>query len=276
MGGEVIDRLLYHNGDGRGILQEDEIPFYKHQTPLVFGLNRFIDPRDIDSYLALGGYAALAKALFQMSPEQVLDEVKAANLRGRGGGGFPAGAKWQTTRDAPGDVKYVVVNADEGDPGAYMDRSLLEGNPHRVLEGLIIGAYAIGAGQGFIYVRQEYPLAVENLSVALEQAREYGLLGPNILGSGFAFDVGVHRGAGAFVCGESSALMSAIEGRVGEPRPKYVRTSVSGIWGRPTNLNNVETWAKVPLIIDRGADWFTRHRHRARARAPRSSRWSAR
>ncbi len=257
VGGAVIDRLLYHNGDGRGILQEDEIPFYKHQTPLVFGLNRFIDPRDIDSYLARGGYAALAKALFHMSPEEVLAEVKAANLRGRGGGGFPAGAKWQTTRDAPGDVKYVVVNADEGDPGAYMDRSLLEGNPHRVLEGLIIGAYAIGAGHGFIYVRQEYPIAVENLSVALEQAREYGLLGPNVLGSGLSFDVGVHRGAGAFVSGESSALMCAIEGRVGEPRPKYVRTSVSGIWGRPTNLNNVETWATVPLIIDRGAEWFT-------------------
>ena len=255
--GEVIDRLLYQDGDGRGIVHEDDIPFYRHQTPFVFGLNRFIDPQNIDTYIVRGGYAALAKALFQMSPEQVLDEVKAADLRGRGGGGFPAGAKWQTTRDAQGDVKYVVVNADEGDPGAYMDRSLLEGNPHRVLEGLIIGAYAIGAREGFVYVRQEYPIAVENLSVALEQAREYGLLGPSVLGSGLAFDVRVHRGAGAFVSGESSALMCAIEGRVGEPRPKYVRTSVSGIWGKPTNLNNVETWATVPLIIDKGAGWFT-------------------
>ena len=254
---EVIDRLLYQDDDGRGILHEDEIPFYKHQTPFVFGLNRFIDPQSIDSYIVRGGYAALAKALFQMSPEQVLDEVKAARLRGRGGGGFPAGAKWQTTRDAPGDIKYVVVNADEGDPGAYMDRSLLEGNPHRVLEGLIIGAYAIGAREGFVYVRQEYPIAVDNLTVALEQARAYGLLGPSILGSDLTFDVRVHRGAGAFVSGESSALMCAIEGRVGEPRPKYVRTSVSGIWGRPTNLNNVETWATVPLIIDKGAAWFT-------------------
>ena len=255
--GEVIDRLLYQDGDGRGIIHEDDIPFYRHQSPFVFGLNRFIDPQNIDSYILRGGYAALAKALFQMSPERVLEEVKTADLRGRGGGGFPAGAKWQTTRDAPGDVKYVVVNADEGDPGAYMDRSLLEGNPHRVLEGLIIGAYAIGAREGFVYVRQEYPIAVENLSVALEQARGYGLLGPSVLGSGLAFDVRVHRGAGAFVSGESSALMCAIEGRVGEPRPKYVRTSVSGIWGKPTNLNNVETWATVPLIIDRGADWFT-------------------
>ena len=254
---EVVDRLVHHDDDGQGVLREDDIPFYKLQSPAVFGMNRFIDPQSIDSYIVRGGYSALAKALFQMSPEQVLDEVKAAELRGRGGGGFPAGVKWQTTRDAPGDIKYVVVNADEGDPGAYMDRSLLEGNPHRVLEGLIIGAYAIGAGQGFVYVRQEYPIAVDNLLVALDQAREYGLLGPNVLGSGMAFDVEVHRGAGAFVSGESSALMSAIEGRVGEPRPKYVRTAVSGIWDRPTNLNNVETWATVPLIIDKGAEWFT-------------------
>jgi len=254
--GEVCDRLLYHDGDDTGIVHEDDIPFYRHQTPYVFGLNRFIDPQDIDSYIARGGYQSLAKALSEMAPQEVLDEVKAANLRGRGGGGFPAGVKWQTTRDAPGDVKYVVVNADEGDPGAYMDRSLLEGNPHRVLEGLTIGAYAIGARQGFVYVRQEYPIAVENLSVALAQAREYGLLGSHILGSDLTFDVKVHRGAGAFVSGESSALMAAIEGRVGEPRPKYIRTSVSGIWGKPTNLNNVETWATVPLIIDKGAAWF--------------------
>jgi NADH-quinone oxidoreductase subunit F len=164
--------------------------------------------------------------------------------------------KWETTRNAPGEIKYVIVNADEGDPGAYMDRSLLEGNPHSVLEGLIIGAYAIGSHQGFVYVRQEYPLAVENLNIALEQSRDYGLLGSDILGSGFDFDVMVHQGAGAFISGESSALMTAIEGRVGEPRPKYIRTAVSGIWERPSNLNNVETWATVPLIINNGADWF--------------------
>jgi len=190
-----------------------------------------------------------------MTPEQVLNEVKKANLRGRGGG-FPAGIKWETTRNAPGETKYVIVNADEGDPGAYMDRSLLEGNPHSVLEGLIIGAYTIGSHEGFVYVRQEYPIAVANLSVALEQAQEHGLLGANILGSGFDFEVKVHRGAGAFVSGESSALMTAIEGRVGEPRPKYIRTAVSGIWEKPSNLNNVETWATVPLIISKGAEWF--------------------
>ena len=256
--GKIIERLLYEvPTTGQKITKEPEIPFYKYQLRTVLGNNRFIDMESIDDYIALGGYSALAKALFEMTPEQVLEEVKRANLRGRGGGGFPAGIKWETTRNAPGDMKYVIVNADEGDPGAYMDRSLLEGNPHSVLEGLIIGAYAIGSHQGFIYVRQEYPLAVENLSVALEQAREYGLLGQNILGSGFDFDVKVHRGAGAFVSGESSALMTAIEGRVGEPRPKYIRTAVSGIWERPSNLNNVETWATVPLIINKGAEWFT-------------------
>jgi NADH:ubiquinone oxidoreductase subunit F (NADH-binding)/(2Fe-2S) ferredoxin len=254
--GEVVTRLVYHDEEAREILREAEIPFWAPQTPVVFGLNRYIDPNDIDSYILRGGYSSLAKALFTMTPEQVLEEVKTAELRGRGGGGFPTGVKWQTTRDAPGDIKYVVVNADEGDPGAYMDRSLLEGNPHRVIEGLIIGACAIGAHQGFVYVRQEYPIAVDNLTVALQQAREYGLLGDSVLGSGFTFDVSIHRGAGAFVSGESSALMAAIEGRVGEPRPKYVRTAVSGIWGRPTNLNNVETWATVPLIIEKGADWF--------------------
>ena len=253
---KLVSRLLYEDSDGQKIVHEDEIPFYKHQSRLVFGNNILIDPRSIDDYIALGGYGALAKALSGMTPEQVLDEVKKANLRGRGGGGFPAGVKWETTRNAPGDVKYVIVNADEGDPGAYMDRSLLEGNPHSVLEGLIIGAYAIGSQQGFVYVRQEYPLAVANLSVALEQARDYGLLGADILGSGFDFDVVVHRGAGAFVSGESSALMAAIEGRVGEPRPKYIRTAVSGVWGKPSNLNNVETWANVPLIINKGASWF--------------------
>ena len=255
--GKLVDRLLYEDGNGQKIVHEGEIPFYKHQSRIVFGSNRFIDPKNINDYIARGGYSALAKVLFKMTPEQVLEEVKRANLRGREGGGFPAGIKWETTRNAPEEIKYVIVNADEGDPGAYMDRSLLEGNPHSVLEGLIIGAYTIGSHQGFIYVRQEYPLAVENLAIALEQAQEYGLLGTNILGSGFNFDVKVHRGAGAFVSGESSALMTAIEGRVGEPRPKYIRTAISGIWEKPSNLNNVETWATVPLIINQGAEWFT-------------------
>ena len=255
--GKVVEHLLYEDPTtGQRITKESEIPFYKYQNRTLLGNNRFIDMESIEDYLAIGGYRALAKALFDMTPEQVLEEVKKANLRGRGGGGFPAGRKWETTKNAPGEPKYVIVNCDEGDPGAYMDRALMEGNPHSVLEGLVIGAYAIGSHQGFIYVRQEYPLAVENLSTALKQAEEYGFLGQNILGSGFDFTINVHRGAGAFVSGESSALMTAIEGIVGEPRPKYIRTAVSGIWEKPSNLNNVETWANVPLIINNGADWY--------------------
>ena len=255
---KVVERLLYTDpGTNEKIIHESEIPFYKYQERIVFGSNSKIDPKSIDDYLAIGGYAALAKALTGMSAEQVLGEVKKANLRGRGGGGFPAGTKWEGSRNAPGDIKYVIVNADEGDPGAYMDRSLLEGNPHAVLEGLTIGAYAVGAHEGYIYVRQEYPLAVENVFTAIKQAEEHGLLGKNILGSGFDFIVKVHQGAGAFVCGESTALMTALEGRAGEPRPKYVRSNVVGLWGRPSVLNNVETWANVPLIINKGADWFT-------------------
>jgi len=255
---KIIDRLLYEDpATNEKIIRESEIPFYKHQGRIVFGSNGSIDPKNIDDYIAIGGYSALARALLDMSPEQVLGEVKKANLRGRGGGGFPAGVKWEGSRNAPGDIKYVIVNADEGDPGAYMDRSLLEGNPHSVLEGLTIGAYAVGAHNGYIYVRQEYPLAVENVNVAIRQAEEYGFLGHNILGSGFDFVVKVHRGAGAFVCGESTALMTALEGRAGEPRPKYIRSNVVGLWGRPSVLNNVETWANVPLIINNGADWFT-------------------
>jgi NADH-quinone oxidoreductase subunit F len=255
---KVIERLLYTDpSTEEKIIHEFEIPFYKNQERLVFGSNGEIDPASIDDYLALGGYSALAKALSQMTPEQVLEEVKKSNLRGRGGGGFPAGRKWEECRNAPGEIKYVIVNADEGDPGAYMDRSLLEGNPHSVLEGLTIGAYAIGSHEGYIYVRQEYPLAVENVGIAIQQAREYGFLGENIFGSGFDFTIKVHRGAGAFVSGESSALMTAIEGRVGEPRPKYIHTAVKGVRDRPSCLNNVETWATVPLIISKGADWFT-------------------
>jgi NADH:ubiquinone oxidoreductase subunit F (NADH-binding)/(2Fe-2S) ferredoxin/NAD-dependent dihydropyrimidine dehydrogenase PreA subunit len=256
-GKKVIERLLYTDpSTNEKIVHEFEIPFYKNQERLVFGSNGEIDPASIDDYLALGGYSALAKALSQMTPEQVLEEVKKSNLRGRGGGGFPAGRKWEECRNAAGEIKYVIVNADEGDPGAYMDRSLLEGNPHSVLEGLIIGAYAIGSHEGYIYVRQEYPLAVENVGIAIKQAEEYGFLGKNILGSGFDFTVKVHRGAGAFVSGESSALMTALEGKVGEPRPKYIHTVIKGVWDRPSNLNNVETWATVPLIINKGADWF--------------------
>jgi NADH-quinone oxidoreductase subunit F len=255
---KVIERLLYTDpSTNEKIIHESEIPFYKNQERLVFGSNGRIDPKSIDDYLAIGGYSALAKVLSRMTSEQVLEEVKKSKLRGRGGGGFPAGRKWEGSRNAPGEIKYVIVNADEGDPGAYMDRSLLEGNPHSVLEGLTIGAYAIGSHEGFIYVRQEYPLAVENVIFAIEQAEEYGFLGRNILDSGFDFSVKVHQGAGAFVSGESSALMTALEGKVGEPRPKYIRSNVKGLWEKPSVLNNVETWANVPLIITKGADWFS-------------------
>ncbi len=255
---KVVDRLLFEDpATGKRIAQESEIPFYKNQERRLICDNIKIDSKSMDDYLAIGGYSALAKVLSQMSPEQVLEEIKKSNLRGRGGAGFPAGIKWEGARNAPDDVKYVIVNADEGDPGAFMDRALLEGNPHSILEGLIIGAYTIGAKEGYVYVRQEYPLAVENLQLAIELAEQYGFLGENILGSGFDFKVIVHRGAGAFVCGESTALMTALEGRVGEPRPKYVRSNIKGLWEKPSVLNNVETWANVPLIINNGADWFT-------------------
>jgi len=255
--GKVINSLLYTDPvTGERAVHESEIPFYKNQTRLVFGNNSKIDPTNIDDYIILGGYSALSKALLTMAPEEIIKEVKNSGLRGRGGGGFPTGRKWEECRHAPGDKKYVIVNADEGDPGAYMDRSLLEGNPHSVLEGLIIGAYAIGSHVGYIYVREEYPLAVENVYIALKQAEEYGFLGTDILGSGFDFSIKVHRGAGAFVSGESSALMTALEGRVGEPRPKYIHTVMSGMWDKPSNLNNVETWANVPLIINNGAEWY--------------------
>ncbi len=260
LAGKTIDKLLYVDPvTGEKIVHESEIPFYKNQMRLLIGSNIKIDPKNIDDYLVLDGYSALGKVLSQMTPEQVLEEAKKSNLRGRGGGGFPAGRKWEECRNAPDETKYVIVNADEGDPGAFMDRALLEGNPHAVLEGLTIGSYAIGSHEGFIYVRQEYPLAVENVTIAIKQAEEYGFLGGNILGSGFDFTVKVHRGAGAFVSGESSALMTAIEGRVGEPRPKYIHTAVKGVWDKPSDLNNVETWANVPLIINKGADWFAQY-----------------
>ena len=254
---KVVERLIYKETEsGQAIARQEEIPFYKHQTRTLLHDNRLIDPQNIEDYIALGGYSALAKSLSELDPQKVMQMVMDAGLRGRGGGGFPTAVKWTSTRDAPGDPKYVVVNADEGDPGAYMNRSLLEGNPHSVLEGLIIGAFAIGAHQGYVYVRQEYPLAVQNTAIAIRQAHERGLLGKDILGSGFDFDVTIHRGAGAFVSGESSALMTALEGKVGEPKPKYIHTSVQGIDGKPSALDNVETWANVPLIINKGVDWF--------------------
>ncbi|MFC2022728.1 NADH-ubiquinone oxidoreductase-F iron-sulfur binding region domain-containing protein [Chloroflexota bacterium] len=255
--GNVIDRLLYVDpGTDQKITEEGEVPFYKKQKRLVFGNNGFIDPASIEDYLAIGGYAALGRAL-AMTPEQIVGEIKKSRLRGRGGGGFPTGTKWESTRRAEGDIKYIICNCDEGDPGAFMDRSLMEGNPHSVLEGMIIGAYAIGAGEGYIYVRNEYPLAVQNADIAIKQAEEYGLLGKNILSSGFDFTVRINRGGGAFICGESTALMASLEGEVGEPRAKYIHTSEKGLWERPTNLNNVETWANVPLIINKGADWYS-------------------
>jgi len=256
--GELIERLLYTDPvSNEKATTEAEVPFYAAQDRILLGQNQQLDPRSIDDYIANGGYAALAKVLAGIEPEQVIEEIKLSGLRGRGGGGFPTGRKWESCRAAPdGQGKYVICNADEGDPGAYMDRSILEGNPHAVLEGMIIGAYAIGAGEGYIYVRNEYPLALQNARIALDQAREYGLLGQNILGSGFSFDVEIARGAGAFVCGESTALMASLEGKVGEPSPKDIHTVEQGLWGRPSNLNNVETWANVPGIINHGALWF--------------------
>jgi NADH-quinone oxidoreductase subunit F len=254
---EIVERLLYIDPvTAKTAKRLSEVPFYKYQNRLLLDNNAKIDPKKIEDYIALGGYSALAKAIFQMTPEQVVEAVKKANLRGRGGGGFPTYRKWESTRDAPGEPKYVIVNCDEGDPGAFMNRALMEGNPHCILEGLVIGAYAIGSHEGFVYVRQEYPLAVENMGIAIGQAEKYGLLGKDILGSGFDFKVNIHRGAGAFVSGESSALMTAIEGRVGEPRPKYVHTSEKGVWDKPSALNNVETWANIHLIINNGAEWF--------------------
>jgi NADH-quinone oxidoreductase subunit F len=255
--GKIVERLLYEDPvSGQRIARESEIPFYKSQNQTVLGNNRFLDMKKIDDYLALGGYSALAEALFEMTPEQVIEEVKESGLRGRGGAGFPTGKKWEFCRQAPGEPKYVIVNCDEGDPGAYMDRSLTEGNPHSILEGLLIGAYAIGASEGYIYVRAEYPLAVENLEIAIRQAEDYGLLGDNILGSDFSFKVHIHRGAGAFVCGEETALIASLEGRIGEPRQRPPFPATSGLWGKPTNINNVETWATIPLIINRGSKWF--------------------
>ena len=255
--GQVLDELLYTDPvSGEKVIRECDIPFYRAQNRVLLGQNKLVDPCKIEDYIAIGGYTALANVLTSMKPEEVITKIKNSGLRGRGGGGFPTARKWEACRRAPGRPKFVICNADEGDPGAYMNRSVLEGNPHSVLEGMIIGAYAIGAQHGFIYVRTEYPLAVEHTQIAIEQARECGLLGENILSSGFSFDLRVARGAGAFVSGESTALMAALEGKVSEPKPKDVHTVEKGYRNLPSNLNNVETWADVPLIINNGSTWF--------------------
>ena len=254
---EVVSRLLFKEPLTKAeITAQADLPFYKNQKRIILGNNIRINPTSIEDYISIGGYSALAKALFDYQPEQIIDIVKQSGLRGRGGGGFTTGVKWESCRKAHGDIKYVIVNADEGDPGAYANEGLLTGNPHSVLEGLIIGAFAIGSHQGYIYVRNEYPLALKNVTNAMEQARKLGLLGKNILGSVFDFDIRVNRGGGAFICGESTALMASLEGKVGEPRAKYTHTVEKGLWDKPSDLNNVETWANVPLIINNGVDWF--------------------
>jgi NADH:ubiquinone oxidoreductase subunit F (NADH-binding)/NAD-dependent dihydropyrimidine dehydrogenase PreA subunit/(2Fe-2S) ferredoxin len=235
-----------------------QVPFYKKQLKIALRNCGFINPDHIEEYIARGGYFPLYRALFEMRPEETIEEVKGSGLRGRGGAGFPTGSKWESCRKAKGDQKFILCNADEGDPGAYMDRSILEGDPHSVIEGMIIGAYAIGANEGFIYVRDEYPLAIQKLKIAIRQAEETGILGDNIMGSGFSLRINLFRGGGAFVCGESTALMASIEGKVGEPRAKHIHTTESGLLDKPSNLNNVETWNNIPMIISRGAGWFSK------------------
>ncbi|MBN2442885.1 MAG: 4Fe-4S binding protein [Spirochaetales bacterium] len=256
LGNRIVERLLYtEDKDEKRAQTEEEIPFYKNQKRIVLKGNGKINPTRISDYIKQGGYGALTKAL-TMDPEAIINEVEIAGLRGRGGGGFLTAKKWRSCRKAKGDQKYLICNGDEGDPGAFMDRSIMEGNPHSVIEGMIIGAYAIGATNGYIYVRNEYPLAVEHLTMAISQSLEYGFLGENILDSGFSFTIKINRGGGAFVCGESTALIASLEGKIGEPRAKYVHTVESGLHNKPTNLNNVETWANVPSIIIHGGKWF--------------------
>jgi NADH:ubiquinone oxidoreductase subunit F (NADH-binding)/(2Fe-2S) ferredoxin/NAD-dependent dihydropyrimidine dehydrogenase PreA subunit len=256
--GRPVKKLMYTPPvEKLPIPKMSEIPFFANQTLIALRNRGLIDPENIDDYIARDGYRALAKVLTTMSPDEVLNEIKAAGLRGRGGGGFPTGIKWETCKKIKNDVKYVICNADEGDPGAFMDRSIIEGDPHSVIEGMIIGAYAIeNVNQGYIYVRMEYPLAIKRFNIAIEQAREYGLLGKDIFDKNFDFDIEIRRGAGAFVCGESTALMASVEGKPGEPRAKYVHTVERGLWERPTCLNNVETWANVAPIILKGSKWF--------------------
>lgn len=256
MKGEVVESLLYMDPVTETRVEtNDEVPFYKKQVRRVLARCGLVDPENINEYIAMDGYQGLAKAL-TMEPQAVIDEVVASGLRGRGGAGFPTGKKWQFCRNAPGDKKYIICNADEGDPGAFMDRSVLEGDPHSVLEGMCIGGYAIGADEAYIYCRAEYPLAIHRLEVAIKQAEEIGLLGNNILGSGFNFKIHIKKGAGAFVCGEETALIASIEGRRGTPSPRPPFPANSGLWGKPTNNNNVETWANVASIIRNGASWF--------------------
>lgn len=255
--GRIVERLLYHEPlTHEQIPSYSEINFYKKQKRLVLEHCGAINPEQIEEYIAVGGYEALAKAVTTMTPQEVIDDVKKSCLRGRGGGGFPTGMKWQFAANSVNDKKYVICNADEGDPGAFMDRSVLEGDPHKVLEGMAICGYAIGADEGYIYVRAEYPLAIKRLRIAIDQAEQMGLLGANIFGSKFSFKIHIKEGAGAFVCGEETALMASIEGRRGMPRPRPPFPAVSGLWGKPTNINNVETFANVASIITKGADWY--------------------
>ena len=255
MRGEIIERLTYQR-DGVSYPRQEDIPFYKKQHRVVLASCGTSDAEDLDEYIAKGGYSAFEKALFTMTPEAICKEISDSGLRGRGGGGFPAGRKWESVRRNVSDVKYVVCNGDEGDPGAFMDRSIMEGNPHSILEGMMIAGVATGATEGYIYVRAEYPLAVKRLQTAIEKATEVGLLGDDIMGSGFCFHMHINRGAGAFVCGEGSALTASIEGKRGMPRVKPPRTVEHGLWEKPTVLNNVETYANVPMIIQRGAEWY--------------------
>ncbi len=255
MRGEIIERLTYQR-DGVSYPRQEDIPFYKKQHRVVLASCGTSDAEDLDEYIAKGGYSAFEKALFTMTPEAICKEISDSGLRGRGGGGFPAGRKWESVRRNVSDVKYVVCNGDEGDPGAFMDRSIMEGNPHSILEGMMIAGVATGATEGYIYVRAEYPLAVKRLQTAIEKATEGGLLGDDIMGSGFCFHMHINRGAGAFVCGEGSALTASIEGKRGMPRVKPPRTVDQGLWGKPTVLNNVETFANVPGIIRQGAGWY--------------------
>jgi NADH-quinone oxidoreductase subunit F len=254
---KIIPGLLYKDPrTAETAVKESGIGFYRKQKRLILADNALIDPTDINDYFAIGGYGSLLKALTGLKPEDVIETIKKSGLRGRGGAGFPTGLKWEAARKSKGELKYVICNADEGDPGAYMDRSLLEGNPHRVLEGMLLGAYAIGAREGYVYVRDEYPLAVKHVTLAIEELRRLGLIGSNILGTGFDFELRIAKGAGAFVCGEETALIASIEGRVGEPRQRPPFPAVRGLWGKPTCINNVETWGNVPLIVDKGAEWF--------------------
>ena len=257
MEGKVVERLLCKDIDGKKVMKLDELNFYKKQKRIALKNCGVINPEDIDEYIAFDGYRALARVLREMSPDEVIEIVDKSGLRGRGGAGFPTGKKWKATREAKGDTKFVVCNADEGDPGAFMDRSILEGDPHAVLEAMEIAGYAIGAEKGYIYVRAEYPIAVERLKIAINQAREYGILGKNIFGTNFNFDIEIRLGAGAFVCGEETALLESIEGRRGQPRVKPPYPAQSGLWGCPTLINNVETYANIAQIILKGAEWYS-------------------